>query len=242
MKAEEFDRIRLLENTHWWYIGRKTLLDYLKSKLGLNNAMILDAGCGTGFAGKILSDCGTVISLDTSENAFLDDNVIANPVLASINDTPFQDNTFDLVVAMDLLEHLEDDTTAIMEIQRICKESGYVFITVPAYQCMWSAHDEALDHKRRYSLNDIVDKLKAVGFSIEKASYFVSTAFPAGFIHRMIQRKSSPSSDLAPVPWIVNTILASIMKCEAWIAWTIGLPFGMTAFVLAKKPHATHNG
>lgn len=235
MKAEEFDSIRRLEDTHWWYVGRKRLLRHLIDRLHLHDALILDAGCGTGFAGKQLAKCGTIISLDSSLDAFGDATDIPNRCLANMDKAPFPDDTFDLVVAMDLLEHIDDDMTAIGEMYRICKKGGYAFITVPAYRWMWSAHDEALDHKRRYSLSEIVGKLRMSGFIIEKASYFVCAAFPVGLIHRMLSRNSPPSSDLTPVPAIPNAVLKSIMRGEAWLAWHLRLPFGMTAVVLARK-------
>ncbi|MHB1457005.1 MAG: class I SAM-dependent methyltransferase [Armatimonadota bacterium] len=236
MKSEEFDRIRALEDVHWWYKGRKHLLERLKETIKLRNALILDAGCGTGFAGRLLAECGTVIGLDASRHAF-DESVSAEiNCLALIDKTPFSDNTFDLVVGMDLIEHLDDDQSALNEMYRVCKEGGYLFITAPAYRWMWSAHDESLEHKQRYSLNEVISKIRKSGFDIEKSSYFVSTVFLAAFIYRMLRRKSAASSDLAPVAKPINTVLTSIMKTEASIAWRIGLPFGMTAFVLARKP------
>ena len=236
MKSEEFDRIRALEDVHWWYKGRRHLLERLKETLKLRNAIILDAGCGTGFAGRTLAECGAVIGLDASRFAFDESASAEINCLALIDKAPFSDNTFDLVVAMDLIEHLDDDQTALNEMYRVCKDGGHLFITAPAYKRMWSAHDESLEHKRRYSLKEIICKIRKSGFEIEKSSHFVSTVFPAAFIYRMIRRKSSASSDLAPVAKPINAVLASIMKVEASIAWKVGLPFGMTAFVLGRKP------
>lgn len=236
MKSEEFDRIRELEDIHWWYKGRKYLLEKLRKTLRLRDSLILDAGCGTGFAGRSLVECGAVIGLDASRYAFDESSSAEINCLALIDKAPFPDNTFDLVVAMDLVEHLDDDQSAINEMYRVCKDGGYLFITVPAYQRMWSAHDVSLEHKRRYSLNVIIAKIRQSGFEIEKSSYFVSTVFLPAFIYRMMKRKSTASSDLAPVAKPINALLASIMKIEASIAWNIRLPFGMTAFVLVRKP------
>jgi len=236
MKYEEFDRIRSLEQIHWWYKGRKYLLEKLKEVLKLHDSLILDAGCGTGFAGRSLAECGTVIGLDASRYAFDESSSAEINCLALIDEAPFPDNTFDLVVAMDLVEHLDNDQSALDEMHRVCKDGGYLFITVPAYQRMWSAHDVSLEHKRRYSLNDIAAKIRRSGFDVVKSSYFVSTVFLPAFIYRMMKRKSTASSDLAPVAKPINALLASIMMLETSIVWNIGLPFGMTAFVLARKP------
>lgn len=235
MKDEEFKLISELENDHWWYIGRKFLLCRLKKHLNIQNALILDAGCGTGFAGRILADIGDVISMDSSVYALSNSAIDLNKCAASITNMPFADQTYDLITAMDVLEHLDDDQKAIAEMYRICKKDGYLFVTVPACKRMWSAHDESLEHKRRYSLQELTNGIKAAGFSIKKSSYFVSAVFPVAFIYRLLKRKSAPASDLSHVPFLINSTLKFIMLLEAWTAWHIGLPFGMTAFVLARR-------
>ncbi|MHB1001557.1 MAG: class I SAM-dependent methyltransferase [Armatimonadota bacterium] len=247
MRPDEFARIKSLEDTHWWYKGRRGLLHRLIKHLQIKDAMILDAGCGTGFAGRELCSIGTVIGLDSSPDAFAYNSSASSiQCLAHIDNIPFPDNTFDLIVAMDLIEHLDDDATALKEMYRVCKDNGYIFITVPAYRWMWSSHDEALGHKRRYTLGEVRNKLRKAGFSIEKSSYFVSSVFPLVFLYRMLRRKStgeSASSDLSPLPEPFNSILAFIMRIESGIAWYVGLPLGLTAFVLAKKiPESEVNG
>lgn len=128
MRPDEFARIKALEDTHWWYRGRKYLLNRIVRYLNLNDALILDAGCGTGFAGRELSAMGTVIGLDVSPDAFANQSSQSSiNCMALIDSAPFADRTFDLIAAMDLIEHLDHDRAALSEMYRMCKDGGYLF-------------------------------------------------------------------------------------------------------------------
>lgn len=239
MRPDEFSKMRALEDTNWWFRGRRYLLRGLLSKLGLRDALVLDAGCGTGFAGGELRRAGTVVGLDASAEALDGSEAkLDGACVASVERTPFGDEVFDLIVAMDLLEHLEDESRALREIGRICRPGGYVFVTVPAYRCLWSRHDEALGHRRRYTRPQIVSRLREAGFATVKSSYFVTTVLPAAAVFRMIRRwfgRESTGTDLFPVPEPFNAVLSAIMRAESGLVWSVGLPFGLTAWVLARK-------
>ncbi len=241
MRPDEFAKMRALEETNWWFRGRRYLLRRLISRLGLRDGLILDAGCGTGFARGELSQGGTVIGLDASHDALclgLSDTPVACCV-SSIESVPFPPNTFDLIVAMDLIEHLEAEAPALREMRRVCKPGGHLFITVPAYQSLWSRHDEALGHYRRYTTSRIADTVRAGGFDVQKKFSLVSTILPGAAIFRLLRRKlgrESNGTDLFPVPEPFNFILSLVMRAECALGWSIGLPFGLTACVLARKP------
>lgn len=241
MRADEFSKMRALEDTNWWFRGRRYLLSNLVKGLRLSDALILDAGCGTGFARGELSKGGTVIGLDASPEAIaqgLDGSPVASCV-SLIQDTPFRDGTFDLVVALDLIEHLADEMPALKEIHRLCKPGGHFFVTVPAYQSLWSKHDEALGHYRRYTDCEIRERLRESGFEVRRSSYVVSSILPAAAAFRMLRRKfgrESTGTDLFPVPEPFNFLLSLVMRMECRLAWSARLPFGLTACVLARKP------
>lgn len=241
MRADEFDKMRALEGSHWWFRGRRYLLQRLVRKLGLQNALILDAGCGTGFASRELAAAGKVTSLDATEAA-LGPDFKGDACIADIRETPFPDGTFDLIVAMDLLEHLEDDRPALEEMYRICKPRGTLFVTVPAFQRLFSSHDKALGHYRRYSAADLRKSVRACGFEILKLSYIVTAVFPIAAVYRAVRWKRASedcgTTDLFPVPEPFNAFLSFLMLLESWLVWHIRLPFGLTAFVLAVKPRS----
>lgn len=237
---DEFAKMRALEDTNWWFRGRRYLLRNLVRKLGLRDALILDAGCGTGFAGGELRSAGTVIGLDASEDALAgSETKLAGACIARIQHTPFADSSYDLIVAMDLLEHLDDEAPALKEIHRICRPGGYLFVTVPAYRCLWSKHDDVLGHCRRYTAGGIVKTIRASGFEVLRSSYVVTSVFLPAALFRILRRalgRESTGSDLFPVLEPFNAILSLFMRAEAWLAWNVGLPFGLTALVLARKP------
>jgi SAM-dependent methyltransferase len=241
MRASEFDKMRALESSHWWFRGRRYLLQRLVRKLGLRNALILDAGCGTGFASRELAAAGKVISLDASEAA-LGPHFKGDACIADIRKTPFPDGTFDLIVAMDLLEHLEDDRPALEEMYRICKPGGALFVTVPAFQRLFSSHDKALGHYRRYSAADLRRSVGACGFEIRRLSYIVTAVFPIAAVYRAVRRKRASedcsATDLFPVPEPFNAFLSLLILLESWLVWHIRLPFGLTVLVFAAKPRS----
>jgi SAM-dependent methyltransferase len=241
MRVDEFSKMRALEDTNWWFRGRRYLLRNLIQGLKLRDALILDAGCGTGFARSELSRGGTVIGLDASPEAIAQglDGKPVESCVAYAQSIPFPSDTFDLVVALDIIEHLEDEMPALSEVRRACKSGAYFYVTVPAYQGLWSHHDEVLGHYRRYTVCEMVEKLKKAGFEICRASYLVSSILPAAAAFRALRRrfgKESKGTDLFPVPEPFNFLLSLVMRVECRLAWNARLPFGLTACVLARKP------
>jgi SAM-dependent methyltransferase len=238
MKTNEFAKMRALQNTHWWFASRRYLLRLLIQKLSLREALILDAGCGTGFAHDELQKAGTVVSLDSSLEAFSEHCILK--CVSRIEETPFRDNTFDLIVALDLLEHLEDDHKALVEIRRICKTGGYVFLVVPAYQWAWSCHDDFLGHRRRYSAKELVEVVQRAGLAVCKSTYFVSALLLPALVYRLVYRricKTAQKSDLFPIPTPLNSLFRFCTNVEAKLALSVGLPFGLSVCVLAQKQH-----
>lgn len=238
MRPDEFAKMRALQNAHWWFDGRRLLLRSLVQKLALRNSLILDAGCGTSFAHRELQKGGTVISLDSSPEAFIDYEKDLLACQARLEQSPFPDETFDLIVALDLLEHLDDDHQGLAEAYRICRTGGYVFVTVPAYQWAWSHHDEVLGHRRRYSARTLGHVVQRAGFVICRSSYFVSSVFVPALVYRIIRQrftKPEDASDLSPVSAPLNHLLHLCMRIEARLALGIGLPFGLSVCLLAQK-------
>jgi len=217
------------------------LLRSLVERLPLWDALILDAGCGTGYARGELGRAGTVIGLDASPEVFAQqsgDRVMG--CLGLIERAPFKETVFDLVVALDLLEHLEDDEGALREIYRVCRPGGHLVLTAPAYQWVWSRHDEALGHCRRYSAADLAKKVRSAGFTIRRLSYMVTAVFPAAAAYRLMRRRSRAGSDLFRVPEPVNALLGALMRLESRLVWNVSLPFGLSVFLAAQKEPGGH--
>lgn len=239
MQTAEFEKMRALGETHWWFLGRKHLLRALLGPTIGPDALILDAGCGTGLAEDVLLDLGTVIGLDIAPEALCDRAAgsAESLCLASVSPAPFADETFDLVVALDIIEHIEDDSAVLNEFHRICKPGGRLVLTVPAYGWMYSAHDEALGHFRRYTSSEVGRLMEDAGFRLVKLSHCVTAPFAAAAAFRLIRRLSGShgGSDLFEVPKVLNSILTGIMRVEATLLRHMNLPFGLSIVAIVEK-------
>jgi len=250
MDKEEYSKMFEMENTHWWFVGKRLMIiSMLKRIPGYDkdrkDLKILDLGCGTGALINRLKEYGAVVGLDFSKDA-LEFCVARECGLLCCGDIqkkiPFGDESFDLVIASDVLEHLEDDMFTVQEIYRICKKNGFVLITVPAHQFLWSEHDVALHHRRRYRKSDLLNKVTASGFKIEKKSYTNSFILPFLAIFRLTKRISAGSSNSGKrsdcyinFPFFINIFLISIMKLECNLLKIINLPFGSSVVCFARK-------
>lgn len=238
MQTAEFEKMRALGGSHWWFLGRKHLLRSLLRSTP-PGSLILDAGCGTGLAEDVLSGLGTVVGVDIALDA-VKDHACESPeciCLASIDPAPFADRTFDLVVALDIIEHIEDDCAAVREMHRICRPGGRLLLTVPAYDWLRSTHDDALGHLRRYTARQVGRIMNEAGYRVEKLSYAVAAPFPAVVAIRFLRRLRGHGggSDLAEAPGPINLALTVVMRAEAWLLKSFNLPFGLSVVAVGVR-------
>lgn len=230
-----------LEDKHWWHIAkRKTCLALLRKYLIVKNPKILDVGCGTGKNVEEFSKLGQAYGLDNSPDALQfckEKRGLKNISLGDAEKTGFDEKMFDVLSMLDVLEHT-DDTKTLKEARRILKDSGYLLITVPAYQWMWSNWDVALHHKRRYTKGQIVGLLERNGFEIVKASYLYSFLLLPVYVVRKIKNVlggENYSSDFKIGLPVADKVLGVIADVERLIAFTFGVPFGLSIIVIARK-------
>jgi len=207
------------EDRHWWYRGRRTVLDGVIADLGLAaGARILDAGCGSGRNMVELARFGSVTGIELSQTSVeIARSRGAGEVLAgSVLEMPFADDSFDLAVSLDVIEHLEDDLGALRELRRTVAPGGALLVTVPAYQWLWSGHDEINHHHRRYTRRALQRVGEQAGWKQTRTTYFNSLLLPMAIVLRLLERvntKTTESSlDLwvppAPVNWLLERPLA----------------------------------
>jgi len=205
---------------------------------------ILEIGCGTGEITQSLTEFGNVKGIDVSEEAisFCKKRNIANVVLGDVNnlDISGDKEKYDFILALDVLEHIQDDLETMRRARYMLKEGGYFIVNVPAHKFLWSEHDEALHHKRRYHSVEIKQKLKDSGFDIIKYSYFVSTAFFPIFLIRslttLFKRNAYPKTSYIVLPEFLNNFAIKVMSAEAKLLTKMKLPIGTTLTVVARKP------
>ncbi len=241
MKTEEYERMFNLEDHYWWFVGRHRLVEgYIRAEFGNRSDLtILDLGCGTGAMSKILTRWGTVISSDYSDCAlnFCRRRGNLHLCAADAARAPFQSSRFDLIIALDILEHLPDDAAALKEIARLLKPNGVLMATVPAYSKLWSGHDVALMHYRRYCASEVRKRVIEAGLTVEKLTYTMTILFPlVWFFRRLLGRKGPPRATLVMAPRLLNNLLTGLLAVENAATHWVTLPFGVTVFCVARRP------
>lgn len=229
-----------MEERHWWFVARRRiLLELLDRHLGpVRDLDILDAGCGGGATLETLRKYGRPRGMELSEEAVLYNRERGREVVqGSIERMPFADNSFDLTLALDVIEHVPDDLLALEELSRVLRPGGSLLVTVPALAMLWSAHDEANGHYRRYTVGSLRGRVERAGFEVVLATYFNTFLFPAILGARMIGRlrRKGETSDLGEVPDPLNRVLMETFSREKALVGRVRLPFGVSALCLARK-------
>ena len=252
MKHEEYERMYRFEDTYWWFVARRHLItSLLETQYPRDGALqILDIGCGTGAMLDELSPFGTVVGADFSPEALqfcVTRGVGADLTRADVRRLPFADGSFDVVTAMDIIEHIDDDKAASCEIWRVLKPGGRLFVTVPAFPSLWSEHDEALHHHRRYTVPRLRDLFQRVGLSVDKISYTVTALFGPVWAYRQIsnfadrlgakkREDGEKKANLVSFSQPVNAALLALSQWETRLVRSRSLPFGVTVVCVARKP------
>ena len=242
MKKITYDIEWNLERSHWWFTGRRRLLKTLLSSSRISrNSQVIDVGCGVGSNLTLLKSLGfKVIGIDSEiYSLFLARKRLQTAFLVNGNLTklPFKSNSIGLIIAADVLEHLNEDTIGIKEIYRILKQEGKAIFTVPAFGFLWGIQDIVGMHKRRYSKNELIKKIEQGEFEVLRSSYFNFFLFLPILLGRRIihlfglkiESENQINSPLA------NFFLKTIFSLEPYILRNFSFPFGVSIFCIAQK-------
>lgn len=229
-----------LEESHWWHISKRRIIRNLMNRyLNLKNPRILDIGCGTGKNIEELKDLGKIYGLDSSKEAlkFCKKRGLNNLIFGSAEKTTLKNESFDLIMLLDVLEHTNDNKT-LDETYRILKKEGIIILTVPAFSWLWSNWDVVLHHRRRYTTKNLTQILKQKNFEIIKISYMYSFLVLPAFIIRKIKSffsKEDYSSDFKISSSFTNHLLNFISQLESFFILTTNIPFGTSIIAVARK-------
>lgn len=236
-------RFEKLEEEHWWFVVRRRLLVEWAARYAPDPlARVLEVGCGTGGNLKALGELfstAEVRGVEPVESAVaVSRSRDCEVALGSFECLPAEDSSVDMLVTLDVIEHLEDDIAGLAEAKRVLRPGGRLLLTVPALPFLWGPHDEANAHHRRYTRQTLVDAVRSAGFSIERVSYFNAFLLPLGVMERTMTRLLglawTPGMNLPARS--VNSLMRGVFGLEIPALRHFDLPLGMSLALVATRP------
>ena len=216
---------------YFWFRGKTRLVQTLMNKKckGRNDLKILNIGAGTGDDLKMLQSFGKnyVIDIDSQALEYIPNELCEEKKQADACELPYENDLFDVVISCDCFEHINDDQKAIAEVHRVLKPGGILLFTVPAFQSLYSSHDKALDHYRRYSKKTIRKALSP--FSRRKFYFWNTLLFPPMALSRILRRNAPPKVDNMKISPLMNTLLYRILVVDNFlIKQNLSMPAGLS--------------
>jgi SAM-dependent methyltransferase len=245
MVSDELHAMLANDERHWWYRGRRRVLRAELDRVGLPpEARVLDAGCGSGRTLDELERYGDVSGLDLSAEAVAvarERHVDVRQ--GAVEAIPFDDATFDLVTCLDVLEHTPDDRRTLAELRRVTRPGGHLLLTVPAYQWLWSGHDVANGHERRYRRRTLRAAARESGWTLDRDTYFNGLLLAPAVAVRLAQRYTGLGrgrSNLELTPSRLNGVLELPLRLEAaLLARGARLPAGLSVLAVYRNAPVT---
>ena len=245
MKEHTYPIMFRVEQEHWWYTGRRKILagfvEQICRQVPDRRPRILDVGCGTGANLLMLSEYGDAEGVDISEDAlaFCRERGLDKVRLGAGEQLPYDDGTFDLVTALDVVEHMDDDLAGLREMRRVLRPGGRVLLFVPTFMFLWGLQDDVSNHRRRYRLPELRRVLEQAGFEIERTTYANITFFLPILVMRQLMRLTGVKAESENNINVsaLNGVLGSVFGAESWLLRVMNLPFGVSGLCVARvKP------
>ena len=243
MKEHTYPIMFRIEQSHWWYTGRRKILtsfvEDICRRVTDRRPRILDVGCGTGANLLMLSRFGDAEGVDVSEDAlaFCRERGLANVKLGAAEELPYDDGTFDLVTALDVVEHLDDDLAGLREMRRVLRPGGRVLLFVPTFMFLWGLQDDVSNHRRRYRMPELQRVLERAGFEVERTTYANITFFMPILAMRKLMRltgiKAESENNINVSA--LNGVLARLLGAESFVLRYMNIPFGVSGLCVARK-------
>jgi len=240
MRKDVYEAMADHQDRHWWFRGRGAIVRQILQTLNLTtNVRILEIGCGMGGNLNMLARIGSVHAVEPDPDAVAYAARLAPDAQVRQGGLPDAlpfPGKFALVVMLDVLEHIEDDSGALVSVREILTDTGLLLLTVPACQALFGSHDRALHHHRRYSRKELTARLASAGFHVRYISHFNMLLFPAFLLARFIDKLRKPENSLGygiPVAPL-NGLLAGVFSAERHMVPRFRLPFGSSLVAICE--------
>ena len=242
MKEHTYPIMFSVEQAHWWYTGRRKILagfvEEICRQVNDRRPRILDVGCGTGANLLMLSQYGDAEGVDISEDAlsFCRERGLDKVRLAAGEQLPYEDGTFDLVTAFDVVEHMDDDLAGLREMRRVLRPGGRALLFVPTFMFLWGLQDDVSNHRRRYRLPELRRVLEQAGFEIERTTYANITFFLPILLVRKLMRLTGVKTETENTINVsaLNGVFGRVLGAESWLLKFMNLPFGVSGLCVAR--------
>ncbi|MFA6062411.1 MAG: class I SAM-dependent methyltransferase [Gallionella sp.] len=241
---ELFERFARVEAGHFWFVGRNAILEDCMRRFFPRADNILEIGCGTGFVLENTRKNYPAASMSGSdiftEGLYYAKQRVPTASLFQMDacHIPYRDE-FDLICSFDVLEHIEDDQAALVQMYQASQSGGGLVLTVPQHRWLWSSTDDYAHHKRRYTREELVERVKRAGFKVEYATSFVSLLLPVMMASRLLQKTGDADDQMDAgfkIGKLVNRLLLGVMKVErSLISFGFTFPLGGSLLLVARK-------
>lgn len=246
MQQHTYAIMRRVEASHWWFVGRRRIIRSFVARLfpdlhanAEKQARILDVGCGTGANLEMLSEFGVAEGVDVSPEAlsFCQGRGLENVKLGAAEALPYDDNSFDLVTGLDVVEHLDDDLAGLKEMRRVLRPGGRTVLFVPAFMFLWGVQDDISNHRRRYTLKELKQVVTEAGFEVERATYVNISFFTPILLGRLLMRATGlrPESENNITVGFLNGALGKFFAAERGPLRYLNFPFGVSIICVARR-------
>jgi SAM-dependent methyltransferase len=252
MQQHTYAIMRRVEETHWWFAGRRQIIRSFLERLcrdlqtlrvdqgGVNSPLnILDVGCGTGANLEMLSEFGEAEGVDLSGEAlsFCRARGLQNVKQGEVEALPYANGSFDLVTGLDVVEHLDDDLAGLKEMWRVLRPGGQVLVFVPAFMFLWGVQDDISHHRRRYTLDQLKRVMSQAGFEVTRASYVNISFFTPILMGRFLMRalRIRPESENNITIGFLNGVLGKLFGAESLALRYLNFPFGVSIICVARR-------
>ena len=240
MDAALFTRFGEVESRHWWFVARREIILAVLDRLVPIGSRLLDVGCGTGFFLERARERYATAGVDPSPIAIAmcADRALSGVRLGTATDlSSFGAERFDIVTLLDVIEHVDDDTGALRAAASVLEPGGHVVVTVPAFQFLWTTHDDVNHHRRRYTRRRLREALESGGFAVEQITYFNCYLFPLALVERLAKRllRLKGGADLSLPPAPVGAIMQCVFRAELpRLGHGKGFPVGLSVLGVGR--------